>query len=461
MSCCIPLPLHYKGIHLFESSDRELRISLSILHNPRAPPIGGMDPLSVTASVITVLQLTGNVLSFLNKIKGASQDQKQLTLEASSLYSLLTTLRFRIESSNSNDEWFTTVRSLTVGGGPLDQFRVALEQLASKTGILETSSVKKFGKQIAWTFEKDEIKDVLTKIERLKTVITLALTNDLITLTQKLEGEISVVQDGVAALRVDGERRDNDSELREIEKWLSHLDFQSRHRAILAQTQEGTGKWLIESEEFQSWMSGANETLWCPGIPGAGKTFLSSIVIDHLQTIFKDENIAVVCLFCNYQEQDEQTAVGLMASLLKQLVQASQKLSTTMSSFYTNNRSSRPSFSDLAISLGTELGIFTKIFIVIDALDETSENGDVRSSFLPKLQSLPVNLFVTSRHSPTIESMFSQGSRRQDIRANDGDLRKFVRGRISSPSLLARLIKNDANLEELVESKIVSKAQGM
>lgn len=54
-----------------------------------------------------------------------------------------------------------------------------------------------------------------------------------------------------------------------ILNWITPLDFDLQQNNILAQRQEGTGLWLLDSEEFNEWISQPQQTLFCPGIPGA------------------------------------------------------------------------------------------------------------------------------------------------------------------------------------------------
>ena len=62
--------------------------------------------------------------------------------------------------------------------------------------------------------------------------------------------------------------------------------------------------------------------LFCPGIPGAGKTILTSIVVDDLTTRFSnDPSVGIAYVYCNFRRRDEQKAEELFASLLKQLMQ--------------------------------------------------------------------------------------------------------------------------------------------
>ena len=114
-------------------------------------------------------------------------------------------------------------------------------------------------------------------------------------------------------------------EIEEIFSWLSPLDFYKTHQYHSSTAhRKGTCKWLLEdSTTFADWRSNKDSTLWCWGIPGAGKTVLSSLVIDHLSALPRPADIktlAIAYLYLKYNEPD-QTAFNLMTSLLKQLIQ--------------------------------------------------------------------------------------------------------------------------------------------
>ena len=135
-----------------------------------------MDPLSVTASVIAVLQLTGTVLSYLNDVKNASKECQQCTIEASNLQNLLINLRYRLEEGHAGDPWFTAVRALNIENGPLDQYKQALEQLQSRVEIQD--GVQKVKRRLLWKFRKEEITSILARMKRLRSLVSFALEND-------------------------------------------------------------------------------------------------------------------------------------------------------------------------------------------------------------------------------------------------------------------------------------------
>jgi hypothetical protein len=152
-------------IHLLRSLPR----SVAVFHCP-------MDPLSITTSIIALLQLTNTMIGHLNDVKDASVDRARCALEASNLYNLLVTLRFRLEEGGSNEPWYAAVRALGVENGPLDQYRHALEQLQTK--ITSGCGINKMGNTLLWKYIKEEVTSILSRMERLKTLVQIALEMD-------------------------------------------------------------------------------------------------------------------------------------------------------------------------------------------------------------------------------------------------------------------------------------------
>ncbi|KFY79384.1 hypothetical protein V499_01625 [Pseudogymnoascus sp. VKM F-103] len=91
--------------------------------------------------------------------------------------------------------------------------------------------------------------------------------------------------------------RDNVVEL------VRHQEDQGRQTSdFIRQRAVGTGKWLLDSTKFQTWVNTNQLVLFCPGIPRAGKTILTSIVVNYLYANFqKDTNIGIAYLYCNFR----------------------------------------------------------------------------------------------------------------------------------------------------------------
>lgn len=135
-----------------------------------------MDPLSVTASIIALLQLSAKVLGYLYNVRDAPKARTQCAIEISNLNSLLSKLYDHIEDGDPRQSWYITVQDLAVENGPFDQFKQALETLQSK--ITDCGRLKKASEALVWKFKKEDIASILDRIERLKSLVEIALQMD-------------------------------------------------------------------------------------------------------------------------------------------------------------------------------------------------------------------------------------------------------------------------------------------
>lgn len=134
------------------------------------------DPAEHDCKHHTVVDPTATVISFLNGIKDASKERARYAIEELNVLNLLTNLRYRLEDATPGDPWFTVVRTLGTENGPLDQFRITLEQLISK--LTPVDGFKKIGKAIVWKLDKAEVNDIKLKIKHFKSLIQIALELD-------------------------------------------------------------------------------------------------------------------------------------------------------------------------------------------------------------------------------------------------------------------------------------------
>lgn len=135
-----------------------------------------MDPLSISASIAAVLQLTGTVIQYLNLVKGAPEDRQRLLLELCNISSMLYVLEDQASQEQQGHAWSSTLLSLNGPNGPIEQFKTALERLEKKLRPVE--GLRKLVKAIAWPFQKEEIIEIINVIERQKTLFNLARQND-------------------------------------------------------------------------------------------------------------------------------------------------------------------------------------------------------------------------------------------------------------------------------------------
>lgn len=190
--------------------------------------------------------------------------------------------------------------------------------------------------------------------------------------------------------------RQNVQERDAILEWLTPINYAPQQNDFIKRRQAGTGQWLLNSMEYQDWLQTDKQTLFCSGIPGAGKTILTSIVVEELTTRFGNEkSIGITYLYCNFRRQDEQKTEDLLMSLLKQLAQDRLALPNTVKSLYDKHREkrTRPLLNETSKALQSVVSLYSRVFIVVDALDECQFSGD-REAFLSEIFNLQANCGV-------------------------------------------------------------------
>jgi hypothetical protein len=142
-----------------------------------------MDPLSLTASITALISATTQLVSYLNDVKDAPKERAKLASEVACLYPLFIQLKYRVSEAAVGDKWGESTWTLLGGSnGPIDQFGKALAELAGK--LVPATGLKGIGRKLIWTLDKTECMDILTKIERLKTITGLALQGDTLQVSQ-------------------------------------------------------------------------------------------------------------------------------------------------------------------------------------------------------------------------------------------------------------------------------------
>ncbi|KAL6406085.1 hypothetical protein AUP68_10647 [Ilyonectria robusta] len=105
--------------------------------------------------------------------------------------------------------------------------------------------------------------------------------------------------------------------------------------------------------------------------------------------------------------------------------------------------------------------LFSRVFIVVDALDECGDSDGSRTQFLSELANLQANsgakLFATLRHIPDIIQKFDR-SDTLEIRASDEDIRAYLGGRASE---LPKCVGRTPGLQDEIKNGILQAADGM
>jgi hypothetical protein len=188
---------------------------------------------------------------------------------------------------------------------------------------------------------------------------------------------------------------------------------------------------------------------------------IRSLVIDYL-TKLTGKWLGVAYFYCDYRDPDQQTAVNLVASLLKQLLILQNTLPIPVTELFEryDREKTQAQLEELECIFSLACREFRRSYIVIDALDECdTRNRKSILGFLKKLGKWPVSVFVTSRpHSQDIGRSLCPCSE-IIIEASDTDIRKYLAHKVDEDDDIADLL--DETLKQEVISKIADGARGM
>jgi chromosomal replication initiation ATPase DnaA len=246
--------------------------------------------------------------------------------------------------------------------------------------------------------------------------------------------------------------------------WLSRSDHAVVQSDNFNRRHQGTWLWFLESATFTEWLGTSSKTLLCLGIPGVGKTILMSTVVHHLQERYRsDASVKLAYMYLDYGRQVEQSLEQLLASLLQQACQLESRLLDTVKSLYDHHKEHkmRPSVDELTAALQSVMASHSRVFILIDALDECRTADGCQSTFLKILANIQHNsatsIFLTSRIAPDDMREF-RNVKSVDICANGNDMREYLNGQMFR---LPRVVRQNPELQEQIGTEILGASDGL
>ncbi|KAF5711848.1 transient receptor potential channel pyrexia [Fusarium mundagurra] len=456
-----------------------------------------MDGLSAAASIIAVVQLTAEVTKYIIGVAGASKDRQRLLDEILACEALLMRLRDYSKGTDgpevedwhadqiktdSAQRWSVKVKALESDNAPLYRLCKILDAVKTKLQPGQERGIQKVKAALKWPFDEKEVAKLVDAFQRERSLLHFAMTHESTQLVKQIKAtsddnsrqladlvrliKKKLTEDEHRVARLDCILTDiqlsnltiaegighlQNSQMsahqKEVLDWISPVDYAPQQSDIFSRREPGTGEWLLESDEYNSWVKGDKQTLFCPGIPGAGKTIMASIVVNSLLESFHSQsNIGVAYIYCNFRRRHEQKASDLVANLLKQLSENQPSLFKPVEELYNKRKASRtrPSLQELGRVLQLVAATYSRVYIVLDALDECETTDGTLPNFIQQVLDLQsatsTNILATSRYIPEIKEKFRKAVSLK-IRASEPD--------------------NKPELQEEIKTRILESVQGM
>ena len=456
------------------------------------------DPFTILGGFASVIQISEVVVDYIKAVKGANADRQRLLVEIRSTTLLCQNLVESVEVDA--DQWMPTLRILSQQeSGPLGQFTKTLERLQSKLGPGKKAKgrLDNIVFALKWPFEQDEFREILVDIERQRSLFHLAMTNDNHKLALAILHTTQDVAETLKTIRADQKQQEQASRvlgeniksiqissnletlrLRDRENYdkkqlmlskLTSIDFEANHTDISFRRVEDTGRWLLENPAYRSWHDSKSScVLWCPGVPGAGKTILASLVIDDLRQSCSAPHSretdsakqGVVGVYCSYRNPD--TTSSLVGSILSQLLSSIEQPPNVNPQDILDRGKLHQIFSRI-------FDRYCRLYLVIDALDECADGPALLEhlrgllDLAEKTESAPdVHIFITGRHHVEHEvqrKLVPNG--RLEISSDDEDVRKYLKQELRSQSQLLEWITGDCDFESQIIDSIIARVAGM
>jgi ankyrin repeat domain-containing protein 50 len=402
------------------------------------------EAVGAAASIAGLLSLTIQLIEisrrYISSCKSRSQTIEAIHRELEALKQVFTEVR-RISNTPHYQPYLSSLSVSKVDGCYYE-----LERLHSRVRRQEQGSgLSKKVNAFVWPFNETECRRLIKNLHSYQSSFHTAISAD----SFKLNVE--------ALDRIDKQV------LEQFLREFSSAEFRTNQKEAWKKHEPGTGTWFLESGQYTDWLRKPNGRLCLYGLPGTGKTVLCSIAIGDIDAR-RDEHDALVYFYFDFRALDKQSTADCLRSLIVQMISLlgsiPPELLWLMGSCGPRDRMDLDE-KDLVSALSTLSKHFLRTYIVIDALDESTEKDQIANVLLEiaAQEECHTSWLVTCRREkgtealkrdPLLRTITLEGS------AVDRDIEVYVRKCLS-----VELSMLPAQIKRKVEAVLLEKADGM
>ncbi|KAI8151173.1 hypothetical protein K4K49_011135 [Colletotrichum sp. SAR 10_70] len=440
-----------------------------------------MDPLSFTVAAAQLLGAVNSVILIVarynEEMKKTPRDLLRFVEELRGLRHVLESLEslvLKAKSLKADISTDSNIQALIPLYEPLTLYLDDIKTLQSKLEMpnLDMKSRRRRSLVIAlgWPLKEDEGKRELEKMKAFREQLKDAMQVDTLHITVANQRILKENQRVLTELVKSWRAKETTDFRRELHRWLAAPDPTINYQAALKKRSDATGSWLTESKMFTEWMENSRSFIWLYGIPGCGKTILTTTAIEHATKVSKQVlGRAIAYFYFDFNDKEKQLTEKMIRSILKQLSLQCPETPHALSSLFDSCGESdrQPTVDELLVALQNVFRSFCDIYIILDALDECGDPEEALD-FLDRIMSWEfehLHILASSRPErlleETIKTMTTEQNRiHLQSHVIDNDIRTYVQGRLQTDTKLKKWDKLPGVKDE-IEEKLMQKADGM
>ncbi|CAO2647508.1 Nn.00g084300.m01.CDS01 [Neocucurbitaria sp. VM-36] len=361
------------------------------------------ETLGVVGSIIAIVQISKTIIScchfYIDVVDGAQPDLRVILIEVSTLKGIAESLQYLTQPHVASSILLEQLVTVT---GPVEGCKKALKELETLFPPAVVSANGQRSKKrrkldaaltaLAWPLKAGKAKKLLQEIMQHKTTINLALTAEFVQDLKDVKRKAEKIQDLL-----------NESKRRDVYKWLETTDASTIHNRSRKLYEPHTASWMLRTPEWPLWIQGKHRCLWVHGIPGAGKSILASYlaeeVEEHCKSSSNDTSQFGHAYYYCYFGHDQDESSHFLRWIIGQLCRQSERVPEELHDMYNSGKAPTP--SSLLSILPCAMARFKRVYIVLDAIDESMPRGDLLR-VIHVLATAEIfaslSLLVTSRH---------------------------------------------------------------
>ncbi|KAF7136773.1 hypothetical protein CNMCM5793_006242 [Aspergillus hiratsukae] len=365
------------------------------------------DPVSITGLIIQTIGVVGKVCKYSNQVKCAHDEIRELLGELFALKAIFEQIEKdpSLTRMLSSKPFQDTVPAAT---GTLEELIDDLESRMSRG--------ERFWRQLGWPERKAKLQGNIQQLERLKTSLIMALLKDNRAIEEEMSHSINLLTDMGREMKEHHESKSK----QKIKNWLCPVDVESMHCRARSLHHAGTGRWFIDGP-YQEWFSGVRK-----------ERFL------YLEGKYASQKLN-----------------RLLGGLLAQALDVNTRATEVLEAEFAKGTPLTTDYLIDCLSLFSESQ--EKVFIFVDATNESDEADEILSVMLRLINTLPCSYIMVTSTAPVGED---SRTLREVMKpsSNEGDIQAFVNSQLQVQPTLRRLppdIKRD------ISETLMKKANGM